>query len=133
MPRTEWVHTLWPMKFCPKAGAGLFSLTCKFLQGKKISSDHQNNIMVKSTDSNIILNCQIKTYAWVALVDFLQETSCARAQLATAPCRKTINNVELSHPSESIIRVTTKAMGIQVTSTFMPCEDCALRKPNSKE
>ena len=36
---TEWVHTLWPMKFCPKAGVNLFSLTRKLLQGKEISSD----------------------------------------------------------------------------------------------
>ena len=26
---TEWVHMLWPVKFCPKAGANLFSLMCK--------------------------------------------------------------------------------------------------------
>ena len=37
---TEQVHTLWPVKFCFKAGANLFSLTCEFLQGNKISSDH---------------------------------------------------------------------------------------------
>ena len=23
---TEWVHTIWPVKFCPRAGANLFSL-----------------------------------------------------------------------------------------------------------
>ena len=38
--RTEWVHTPWPVKFCPKAGANLFSLMCKLLQGKPISSGH---------------------------------------------------------------------------------------------
>ena len=37
---TEQVHTLWPMKFCPKAGANLFSLMCKLSQGKTISSIH---------------------------------------------------------------------------------------------
>ena len=37
---TEQVHTLWSVKFCPKAGANLFFLTCKLLQGIKITSDH---------------------------------------------------------------------------------------------
>ena len=27
----EWVHPLWPVNFCPKAGANMFSLTCKIL------------------------------------------------------------------------------------------------------
>ena len=36
---TEWAHTLWPMKFCPKAGVNLFLLTCKLSQGNKITSD----------------------------------------------------------------------------------------------
>ena len=68
---TEWVHILWPMKFCPKAGANLFCLTCKLLQGNMISSDHQNNIMVSSTSGNIILDCQIKTHdGWGARVEF---------------------------------------------------------------
>ena len=116
------------MKFCLKAGANLFSLTCKHLQGKKISSDHQNNIMVKSTDANIILDCQIKTHAgWVAGVKFLPEQSDEMVQSATAPSKKNINNlhVELGHPSKSI---TTKAMHIKVNSTFNLCKDCALGK-----
>ena len=37
---TYQVHTLWPVKFCPKAGANLFSLTCELLQGNKIPSDY---------------------------------------------------------------------------------------------
>ena len=70
-------------------------------QGKKISSDHQNNIIVKYTDSDIILDCQIKTHDdWVATVEFLQETGDKKVQSATAPCKKNINDlhVELSHP-----------------------------------
>ena len=31
---TEQIHTLWPVKICPKADANLFSLTCKLLHGK---------------------------------------------------------------------------------------------------
>ena len=53
---TYWVYTLRPVKFCPKVVVNLFSLTCKLLQGKKILSDHQNNIMVKSTGDDIILD-----------------------------------------------------------------------------
>ena len=71
---TEWVHTLWPMKFCPKAVANLLSLMCELSQKKKISSDYQNNIVVKSTDGDIILDCQIKTCnGLVARDEFLQE------------------------------------------------------------
>ena len=61
---TEQVHILWPVKCCPKV--------CELLQGNKISSDHQNNIVVKTPTGNIILDHQIKTHdSWVAKVDFL--------------------------------------------------------------
>ena len=71
---TEWVHTLWPVKFCPKAGANLFSLMSK-LQGNKISSDPWNNIVVNSSKGDIILDHQIKTCnSWVDRVEFLLET-----------------------------------------------------------
>ena len=36
--RTEHVHNLWPMKFCPKVDANLFSLTCKLLQRSRIKA-----------------------------------------------------------------------------------------------
>ena len=66
---TEWVHTLWPMKFCPKAGANLFSLTCKLFQGNTIKGYHKNNIMVYSSEENIILDCHIKTHdGWVVII-----------------------------------------------------------------
>ena len=100
---TEPVHTLWPMKFFPNAN--LFSLTFKVLQGKKISRDHQNNIMVESTDGDIILDCQIKTHnGWVVGVKFLQETSEKRAQSATTPHKKISVTSMLNlviHPSQS--------------------------------
>ena len=50
------VHTLWPVKFCPKAGAYLFSLTCNLLWGNEIASNHQNNIAVNTLTGNIILD-----------------------------------------------------------------------------
>ena len=72
---SEWrqqVHTLWPVKFCPSAGANLFSLTCKLLQGNEISSDKTNNIIINTPNDNIVLDHQIKAHdGWVAGVDFL--------------------------------------------------------------
>ena len=80
---------------------------------------------------NIILDCQIKTHdGWVARVKFLQETNNKSAQSAAATCKKDINDlhVELQHPSKTITHATTEAVGIQVTSTFKPCEECTLGK-----
>ena len=101
------------MKFCLKAGANLFSLMCKLLQGKTISRGHQNNIMVNSMSGNIILNCQIKIcHGLVTGVKILQEMNDERAQLATAPCKKNINDlhIELGHPFESNTHATVKAL-----------------------
>ena len=126
---TEWVCTLWSVKFCPKAWANLFSLVCEHFQRNNISSDCQNNIMVSSMNSNIIFDCWIKSHDdWLAGVKFLQETSDKMAQSATALCKKNINNlhVELKHPSKSITYVTAKTLGIQVSGTFKPCEGCTL-------
>ena len=53
----EQVHTLWPVTFCPSAGANLFSLTCKLSQGNKISSNELNNIIINTPSGNIILDC----------------------------------------------------------------------------
>ena len=128
---TEWIHILWPMKFCPKADADLFSQNCKPLQGNSISSDHQNNILVSSMSGDIILDCQIKTHdGWVARIEFIQETQDKRAQSVMAPCNKNINDlhVELRHPSKTISHATAKALNIQVTGTFKPCEDFNLGK-----
>ena len=68
----ELVHTLWPLKYCPKAGANLLSLRCKLSQENKISSNHQNNIVVNTTYGNIILDRQVKTCdGWIITVNFL--------------------------------------------------------------
>ena len=73
------------MKFCPKAGANLLSPTCELLQGKNISSDHQNNITFESMDGDIILDCWIKNHdGWVSIVKFLWETSDKRAKFPLA-------------------------------------------------
>ena len=55
-----------------------------------------------------------------------------RTQSATALHKKNINDlhVEVGHPSQSITHATAKVMGIQVTSTFKPCEDFTLGKVN---
>ena len=112
------------MKFCSKADANLFSLACELFQGKKISSDHQNNIVVESTNCNNILDCCIKAHdGWVARVEFLCETNDEKAHFATSSYTKNINDLhsKLGHPSKSITHATAKAIGIQVTSTFKPC------------
>ena len=110
---TEWVHTLSHIKFYPKVGTNLFSITCKLLQGKKILSNLWNIIAAKSTDSDIILDHHIKTHDdWVARVEFLQVPE--RVQSATATHKKNINHhlVELGHPFKSITHATAKTMGI---------------------
>ena len=91
----------------------------------------QHHGQVYGWDGNIIIDCQIKTHdSWVAGVEFLQKTNDKRAQSASAPCKININNlhVEFGHPFKTITHATTKALGVQVTGTFMPCEDCTLGK-----
>ena len=115
---TKQFHTLWPVKLCPKASANLFSLMCELLQGNGIILDR----WIKSPNG------------WVAGVDFLQDSNNERAVSATVLPKKNINDlhVELGHPSETITCITTKAFGIQVTSTFKTCEDCAMGKANQQ-
>ena len=127
----EKVHTLWLVKFYPKAGANLFSLTCKLLQGNKILSYYLINIVINTPNGNIILDRQIKTRdGWVARVNFMQASYNEKAVSATAIPKKNINylHVQLGHLSEVITQSTAKAFGIQVTCIFKLCEDCALGK-----
>ena len=126
---TEWVHAIWPMKFCPKAGVILFSLTCELLQGHKIETDQQNNIVVNTPAGNIILDCQIKTCDGSG-VNFLCKANNERSVSATTLPKRNIHDlhVELGHPSETITQTTMNALGIQVIGIFKPCEDCILGK-----
>ena len=106
-------------------------LTCKLLQGNKIASDHQNNIVVEFFKGDIIFDGHIKTHNGLeAGVKFLHETSQERAQSANAYKKKNINvlHVELGHPLEVISHATAKSMIIQVTGTFKPCDDYTLGK-----
>ena len=101
------------------------------LTGQQDCKDHCNNIMVNTSTGDIVLDCQIKTCnGWVAEVDFLDKANNERAVSATTLPKKNINNihVDLGYPSENITQATTKALGIQVTGTFKPCEECALGK-----
>ena len=85
--------------------------------------------MVNTPTGNIILDCQIKTHdGWVTGVNFLCKANNAKAVSATTLPKKNVNDlhVELGHPSETITQATTKALGIQVTGTFKPYEDCTL-------
>ena len=102
---SEWVHTLWPANAFPKTGASLFSLMCEFLQGSKIPSDHQNNIVAKFCEGIIIIGCWIKTHdGWVARVEFLCEIGEERAQSATALHKEGITDlhIEFGHPSSPV-------------------------------
>ena len=93
---TERVHTLWPVKFCPMAGANLISQTCKLSQGNKIVSDHQNNFVVNTLTGNIILDCQSKTHnGWVAGVDFLCKANNERAIFNITLPKKNINDFHI--------------------------------------
>ena len=87
--------------------------------------------MVNTLTGNIILDCRIKTHdGWVAGVNFLRDSNNERAVSVTALHKKNINDlhIELGHPSKTITHITAKALGIQVTGMFEPCEDCALGK-----
>ena len=66
---SEWVYIVWPVKYCVKEGANLYSLTCNFLWRKRIKNNHKNNIMVQSSEGNIVLDFHIKTHdVWIARV-----------------------------------------------------------------
>ena len=58
---------------------------CELLQENSIASDHQNNIVVNTSNDNIILDYHIKTHDWVARVDFLCKVHNERAVCATPP------------------------------------------------
>ena len=90
------VHTLWPVKFCPMAGANLFSPTCELSHRNNTSSDHFNNIMVNTPSDDIVLDCPIKTpNGWVAKVDFLQASNSERAASPTALPKRDINDLHI--------------------------------------
>ena len=62
-----------------------FLLSCKVLQGSKISSNWKNNIVIHSTSGDIVLDCQNKTCdGWVAGVKFLWDTCLERAGFANS-------------------------------------------------
>ena len=52
--RSEALHTVWPMKYYVKAVVNSLFLTCKLLQGIKISSDFKTNNVVQSMCGNFV-------------------------------------------------------------------------------
>ena len=58
-----------------------------------------------------------------------------RSQLATSTIQKDINvlHAELGLPSKVITHATGRAMGLYLTGTFKPCEDCAQKGCVSKK
>ena len=86
---SERLHTLWPLEYGAKAVVNLFLLTCKLLKGGKIQSDEKNNIMIESSNGNIILDLQIETQdGWVARSEFLHERKSKRALMSKQQKRK---------------------------------------------
>ena len=55
------LNTLWPVKYCVKAGSNLFSLTCKSRKGNNISVE-KNSIVLETVKGNTVMDCQIKTH-----------------------------------------------------------------------
>ena len=74
---SEIEHSLWPLKYCEKARANLFSLTCKLLQGAKMSSYSMKDIGLDTSEGQIILDQRIKIRdGWATGVNFIHEDSC---------------------------------------------------------
>ena len=59
--RSEIEHTLWPVKYCKKVGANLFSLIWKLSQGVKLRSYSMRNILLDMTDSQIVVDQRNET------------------------------------------------------------------------
>ena len=74
---------LQPVKYCAAVSSNQFLLTCLLLQGTNILSNCKNNIVVKATSGNIILDYQMMTHnGWVDGVKIFQEIGPEMAQLA---------------------------------------------------
>ena len=87
--RTEWVHILWPLTFFPKAGANLFSLTCKLLKGNKISSDHQKKYwsVLHVAISSLIAKSRL-AMVWFLELNFFQKCMMSRHKQLQPHARK---------------------------------------------
>lgn len=53
---SEKIHTIEPMRYFKSAGANLFCLTCKLLQGSKLSSNNKEYIVLDTSNGNIMLD-----------------------------------------------------------------------------
>ena len=125
---TEWVHILWPRSIVPRQMQTCIALHVNFCEGTRLKSD-KKNIMTHSSEGNIILDLHIKIHDnWVVGVESLWETGQESMLFSNTFIRKEIYylNTKLSHPSEVITHTTTKIMGIHITRTFKPCEDCSV-------
>ena len=111
---TEWVNTLWPMKFFPVVGVNPFFLNFNFSQENEIASDYCNNIVVITPTDDIILDHWSKTHdAWDARVDFFCKANNDRAASATTLPKINVNSlhVELGCLSNTTTWATAKAFG----------------------
>ena len=60
---TEWVHTLWPIKFFPEACTNLFSLMCKLFQGisSQVTTRTTSRSVLQKTISSLIAKLRLTT------------------------------------------------------------------------
>ena len=93
---SEQVHTLQPVKFCPKVGANLFSLMCKLLQGSKISSDNKTTLWSTHLPaiSFWIARLKLVTVGLLELTFF--ETLMMKGQYLPQPCPRRMSMTSTS-------------------------------------
>ena len=128
-----WKNTLLHVKYCIKASASFFLLTCKCYQGtiKKHCG--------RKTSGNIILDCLIKICdGWVAIVEFLWETKSEKTHMAKSLTQLKMKDVNILHAKlgdslNTITGVKDWDIGFHINHILKPCEDCVLGKPKKME
>ena len=124
-----------PWNIAPLHVWTFFLLTHEISQGDKIFIINKNNIVIKTTSGNIILDCQMKMHdGWTIGVEFFWEKK-ARRLICYNPMIESLNIIGMSTCYIMIYVILLKlakgkAIGLQATSVFNSCEDCALGKAN---
>eukprot|EP00956_Cyclotella_meneghiniana_P039716 scaffold177807_cov69-Cyclotella_meneghiniana.AAC.1 len=122
---------LYPCKYSKDASDNLYSITSEQSKGATLSSDNKNNILLNYPDgSTVSFNRRLKTKdGWVGGVDIISIAESGKAETTKT---KSINvndlHEQLSHPDETTTRLTGRALGLNVTGSFQPCEGCLVGK-----
>lgn len=122
---------LYPCKYSKDASDNLCSITSEQSKGATLSSDEKNNILLNYPDgSTISFDRRLKTKdGWVGGVDIVPIAESGKAENIKAKSIH-VNDLheQLSHPDEATTRQTGRAMGLNVTGSFKPCEACLVGK-----